>query len=509
MGLGTRLFGFRCTRTDFLRFLHEPSSVDTNFSEFAQPFDLSPSSNEVIAVWSGEARLGAVNVSLAEAKGAWIPPLLVVARDSIREFLSWTWTYLREFRPLTAYTRVLEPETALRWIERTPSPLVSRASTKACLGLILGEALSYSSFSGDTDDVSVWQCASTLSFAITRGLALLPNDRESPSHTRRLWVDLRTVTKQPILDPSTESISDCWNAVFEAFPMLRVHHLERWGNATAATTSSLFAPSGAEASVVNAACQDIRDLGIVRERIWLTLLDESSFALGIAGLSRERRVENFMKAIPALLANQRMSQTLRDFVLGYLASQVGPGTMEHAELVRSQRKQFPTIMLWYGLCAGLHPTSRLEEFGAGLGRRILRDVTRSESTFESPTADISLPELDVALVGVNPQRPPEEIRTERKGALRVELLPGVWSAVRWPPTYSDVNPSHAQQTPTIAPNVVQAILETQSVLGELNEAYSRLTRSLNLDPRKPQKPSGKKKRPREDDDRYRYHRDRG
>src|SRR5436190_16871577 len=87
----------------------------------------------------------------------------------------------------------------------------------------------------------------------------------------------------------------------------------------------------------------------------------------------------------------------RGFLCGYLASCLHPGSLEYVDLVTSHLSGLPTLMLWYGVCAGLHPQSSvLSEFG-GLGRRLLRDVLRREHILDRPDCDLAFDELQVLL----------------------------------------------------------------------------------------------------------------
>ena len=84
-------------------------------------------------------------------------------------------------------------------------------------------------------------------------------------------------------------------------------------------------------------------------------------------------------------------------------------------------------MLWYGVCAGLHPQSSvLSEFG-GLGRRLLRDVLRREHILDRPDCDLAFDELQVLL------RKPGSLQWARisgHGSTKVEIMPMVCTMLR-------------------------------------------------------------------------------
>src|SRR4051812_30692338 len=65
-----------------------------------------------------------------------LPPIILVRKEQRREFFAWSLTYLKTLRPITAYSRVIEPEVALRLLSRDKTPFLGRLDN-ACLGLIL------------------------------------------------------------------------------------------------------------------------------------------------------------------------------------------------------------------------------------------------------------------------------------------------------------------------------------------------------------------------------------
>jgi hypothetical protein len=86
-------------------------------------------------------------------------------------------------------------------------------------------------------------------------------------------------------------------------------------------------------------------------------------------------------------------------------------------------------MLWYGICAGLSPRSRVLTDSNYLGLRIHRCLSRQESLVSYPSSDISLNELKIILRG-NPKG--RGFRQINSSFLRVEIAPLVTTVVAWP-----------------------------------------------------------------------------
>src|ERR1051326_59705 len=89
---------------------------------------------------------------------------------------------------------------------------VSRRFQSGCVGLILGEAMAYSTSSGGVRQISPSGCASTYSFAMASGLAHGVPEADLDDLGRR-WSRVRSLTKQPIRVPSAEQLGLPWSVL--------------------------------------------------------------------------------------------------------------------------------------------------------------------------------------------------------------------------------------------------------------------------------------------------------
>jgi len=149
---------------------------------------------------------------------------------------------------------------------------------------------------------------------------------------------------------------------------------------------------------------------------------------------REGRVVFFEQSVLSLAETRRSNSEFASFLFGFLASQIGPGTLDYLSLITPHVDQFPTALLWYGLCSGLQHRSSLHGFSGGLGRRALREILRRESVFDSPQSDIALAELEAL---TSSDTAAMEFRTGTQGVLAIEIVPLVTTTVRWPPRQAD------------------------------------------------------------------------
>ena len=135
---------------------------------------------------------------------------------------------------------------------------------------------------------------------------------------------------------------------------------------------------------------------------------------------REGRVVFFEQFVFSLAETRRSDSEFASFLCGFLASQIGPGTLDYLSLLTPHLDQFPTSFLWYGLCSGLQHRSSLHGFSGALGRRVMREILRRESVFDSPLSDIALAELEAL---TSSDTAAMEFRTGTQGVLAIEIVP--------------------------------------------------------------------------------------
>jgi hypothetical protein len=127
------------------------------------------------------------------------------------------------------------------------------------------------------------------------------------------------------------------------------------------------------------------------EHAWLDLSASLPFRIPLAELARITREERGIFLQRAL--SERNSFEYVEAACGFLATQVGPNSLEHLDLLQS--RSTPTTMFWYGLFATLQNPPALLAAYSGLGRRLSRDVRKLENLHEAPKADISFEEFKV------------------------------------------------------------------------------------------------------------------
>jgi hypothetical protein len=393
-------------------------------------------------------------------QGIRMPTVILVGDDYRREFFAWALTYLPELRPLTSFTRVVTKTEAQRY-ERAVDSQPVYAWQDACLGLILGEASSYAATTGTARQMSLSGCASTYSFVMTsawlRGIS-----GPDVGNIGNQWARARLLTKQSALVPSAEQLALPWGVL-------------RTLGAPGDTGDWVKSRPEADVAQILRACDDLGRTGEVRgATIWETDGEQAESSLGRA-VTREERVARFETAARRAVSEKQRSSPLVGFQLAYMASQISPGTFEHFSLLLPYLASQPSILVWYGLIAGLTARAQNLKLGGGLGLRVLRDALQTEDWLSRPTCDVGFLELEILLSAENPLT---DFRVGSQSQLCVELSPGVKTFLRWPPrveTPGDLFPDQGQTR-----ELRDLVHEMNMRFNDLDSVRTRLSRILNV-----------------------------
>ena len=194
-----------------------------------------------------------------------------------------------------------------------------------------------------------------------------------------------------------------------------------------AQSRTLFDSSDA----LRTAWTDLSTVGELRDVTWRKILEgmpDLERMRGMVELPREQRIEMLDVALRVLASARPDSDEMRSFLAGYFTSLLAPGSLDHAEVLVPIAPVLPTAYLWYGLCASVNARGEALPAGNALARRIVRDLTIPDRLVDRPRCDVALEELALFGPGDNLPR-----LTAKAGRLDIDILPGVTTAVRWPP----------------------------------------------------------------------------
>ncbi len=396
------MHSLRLSRSEFVAVMNERGSSQGSLPYYrnAQP-DSLPAPGELWALWE------------RDEKRVEEPPQVVVVSDQmVEDFFAWSVTFLPAYRPLTSFLRVL-PWSVFTQMLKTKAP-ASFQRRSILIGLILAETLTNATGRGFIDSLPLSAFESTYSFAIGRAIALGFDD-PLLSYIFRGWQSVREFGEQRTRRLSPEILESVWNVV------IQLANNRNEGN-------DIIRKSEHVAGLLRG-CEEISEMGQVSSSTLERLTQGRVNTLRVTDdmkLPREQRVLVFERAVRELVATPT-NDLGTNFFVGYLASLVGDGSLEHAHLVFPLQDRLPTAMLWYGICASLKPASQVLTDYGHLGLRLLRLLERKEDVFSSPSCDISLPELEILLRGQPSSR---SFRQAHASFLRVELAPCITTVIR-------------------------------------------------------------------------------
>jgi hypothetical protein len=357
--------------------------------------------NEMIALWP-----------MHPSECGPLPSVIIVPTDGQDEFLAWTATYVRDFRPFTAFCRVVSRAIAEEYLAAPATPSLQHVEGM-CAGLILGEAMAQSQGRVDIREIAISTYPATLAYSLCRALALTRTPRFVDAVTST-WQHVREFTGQARTNVSSAAISFVWSVAFNAA-------ISHQGQRT------LFEASDS----VREAWREYSQRGEFSVGTWDQLtgsVPEFSQLRDMSRLPREHRLILVDTALGKLASVGRDGSIRWSFIAGYITSMLGPGTLDHAEILLPVSTALPTALLWYGLFAGANPRGDGLPAGSTVARRIVRDLTSPDRLVDRPRCDMAFEEL---LMIAHPYGN-RQLENLPGGRLDIDLIPGVTMAAYLP-----------------------------------------------------------------------------
>lgn len=302
------------------------------------------------------------------------PPVVVIVSD-VPDFIAWASTYLPNYRPITAYFRVVHQRDLSRFTASEDQIGIGQLSN-ALLGAIVAESYLRNVRSHEPGRPSLSNLLGTCSFALARTFAVQSVEAYEDVISRWYAVSVRTGQKDQDR-PLRDTLSSVWSRLAELQAAVSL---------------------GGGGSSITHACQQIIRKGYIDERTWFSLVGTSpsnSSPAEIIALPRERRLEWLELVGPHVTSRSGMNPELVSFVTGYLFSLLAPGTLEHLTILGSSTSMQPQTIMWYAVCAGLYPRSDVQNFAGGILRRVLRDIEAWELFVDRPRSDVGADELEL------------------------------------------------------------------------------------------------------------------
>lgn len=408
----------------------------------------------VLAVWFQDPRTGSP-----------LPNLLTCQDGKEGDWAAWITTFAAKIRPFSAFMRLIT-RSELEDIATNARPPVLNGLTWPAVGLIIGEVLAASRMPDKSlDALPVNAFESTLSFAMFRAAAVYPSFQRWPQLVKT-WETARQATRQHQRSIESEAVARVCATIIEAAKLGNAQALLRSQDSDVirACREVMNAPEGVSSSL-----NVIPHFAPLQERM--------------RG-SREERVVAFSEFVRNIEEPRTANREMMAFVLGYLASRIAPGTIQHSAVLEPVLQHYSTALLWYGFFAGLGGPETNSRNVAGAARPVLdlpatakwiaRNLLRSETVFTMPTCDVGYLEL-IALTRSGDDSVFGLARAAL-GTATVELMPSVWTVV-------NVYQKPGAGEPSRTAKEKEILASMGEYLDRLREAYKDLVGTEGGEPR--------------------------
>lgn len=325
----------------------------------------NPLNRNVLMIWNEEPTLRPQ-----------FPSLVVVADDERDAIFAQINSNPGGASPFTAFCRVLT-ESEARLFSRSRKNDSDSVILEALVGVAFCEAIIHSGGALHPVDLSPAICKRTVAFAWAKGLA-----NGVPIEALDLlienWLEALNLCN------GAERAEAMKSAVNSSIPIFTVAKNLCFG----------MLPMDPIGRLCEALIENNDGELQIHWRVLSSRLNRSISLSEIAESAREERGSYLQLALNTLTNSDDWTDAA---LCGFLATRVSPGTFEHLEFLMERGS--PRVAMWYCFFAALQQPRGVLGFSGGLGSRVVRDISRTESIDMRPTADVSLAELRVLARG--------------------------------------------------------------------------------------------------------------
>lgn len=395
----------------------------------------------VLAVWPEE-----------DASALRYSPVLLMPDTDVREFLAWMSTYGGLETPVTGQVRVMGPEEFFGWeSESTTHSEVLESAILAWAAAAVCEADFHAQSRSTSHPPSRGAIESTLARALAATIVRTDPDGRLAARVERAWRDVTGLGADAGAYGSSAELS--FFSVIQSF--FRDHGRLLRDSEIPSTDGPAFA---------------LMELfGVYADRRFPRELRDVLHELdaGSRRGARERQVMAFDRFVQLIRLSPVARDTI-DVLIGYAASAVAPGSLQHSRLVLSESGAGVLASWAFGVFSYLRDPTSVIAFQGNLPLRIARGCLRQVSVFDPVVADLAISEYRMLreVLGSSVQFP-----TQSGGRLIVELAPGIELPTRAQPA----GPAHREsEAPVDA---------SESALRRIRDRVSELVRVLDeVDP---------------------------
>lgn len=306
--------------------------------------------------------------------------------------------------PVSAYTRILNFKEYKECFLKIPRAHTSQLDiTPLELAPFIAMAIAESSLLAEDrsswKEISLAGCVKTLSFTwgkVVKSGRSISTTEELPSRWFRTYLAVRNITTSESLRRTVTASAGALNTYLKLSQGLQ--------------------PSGYPEALADALYR--RDKKLINV-VWVELTRRYGFDISLESLklaTREERASYLQQALKYSLSpegNESLSA-----LCAFIATQVAPGSLEHLDLLRNSGN--PEIVFWYAMYAALLSPEEILGTLGGLGYRLYKLMSASDTHSQQTTADVCYAEFKVLeRSGIDSFLK----KTNSSRELKVELLP--------------------------------------------------------------------------------------
>lgn len=383
-----------------------------------------------------------------------LPIFVVPNNDDLETFFADIATYHSSISPVSSYIHVCSNQTAKNLLlgskKAYKANKPSEHKLKLYLACVLGEVISCALRENKTLSSGVINyatCTQSAAFTMARTNILYP--WVQPEYIAKKLVLAHTILKNDISFPSVDLAHD-----FLSLPNKVTKPVKK------------ISPDFTDLndSLVDFICGAITDRQLSEK--FIESFDIGSEAAVISG-PFNNRITAF-NSLASAIEQTNLSNKLKSACIAYYCNKILPGSLNHAEVLRSKISTFPDIVFWYSIFAFLSHEFDMKTIAFGSCVKVARDLI-SPIDFESrPSSDISIDELEI-LSRLTLKA--SVIKPRHKRLIRVSLMPGVEVELTFADSESKDKKPDIYQTKYDSKKIRSLLFEALDLLDERKARY--------------------------------------
>ncbi len=376
----------------------EPKRLQKN----ATSKSLKLSASIIGAVWLNDPKDNSVR-----------PDAFVVDEESIREFLSYTATYIGTHFPFSAFFNVISTDEFDSLQKRFSSSPSNEHVLNAATGAVLSEAYVQSGLrDGGVEVVTLQSCFATLSYCMAQAIYSGYHHEVSEELSWR-WIRSRELVGllPSKLNIRPENSFHVWSNIMAYADLSRTNSSKRARNSVSVNPTILEAIYEFE---------EHKELGQEIKQIVSKDVADIYEIVELMSGAKEERVNLFNKIVLDFHSATSISQEIAEFFVAFLLAKIGEGSILYMPLANLAAQRFPGAVIWYGFLSGLHKKTDVLTAGNCLGRRLARYIEAPNKKINSLDRDIGFHELEL----LHQDRHRDiGFRTEYSNLVSIEIFP--------------------------------------------------------------------------------------